>query len=552
MVREEAKSMITLSSRVEFSSEDMETLKDLMRRWSSCKRYAYQRLLEGEERKELKKKLQAMFGLNSRYVDDAIFKAQEVLKACEEKRQNPKKVIFGGRGLFEKLKKNHLQGKKREELKRQWEEKRKYRLYSRGDRSKQGNLNIRLLFKEEGLYLRVNVGNKKWIEGKVYRKVSREKDKWIDFIWSLQVAEKTKKYFPYSVELFIEDSKVYAYISYEESIPQVVITKDSGVIGIDANASPFHLALAEVSRDGNLVSYQSISLHELIGRKREQREYIAWHIAHRITDMALEKRRAIAIERLKKVSKGYRGDGRAKLRKRFQQWAYRSILEKIKVLAKRKGIEVIEVSPSYTSVIGSLKYAPIYSIDKDIAGAYVIGRRALGFKEKLPVNYLKLLSREEFIRYSLTRLEEEKEKLKQRLKEEKNIYKRNAFKKELSKLNKDIKLLRKELESLESEPETRQPADLWKEQVREEVRTSYKLWRVLRVALTLPVLGKSFNRDFSPLKTLLVDWGRSVRRLAPILGVGAMASQIPPASAGLPEEAGYKYTGQKCSLIHFC
>ncbi len=544
--------MITLSSRVEFSSKDIETLKDLMRRWSSCKRYAYQRLLEGKERKELKKKLQTMFGLNSRYVDDAIFKAQEVLKACKEKRQNPKKVIFGGRSLFEKLKKNHLQRKKRQELKRQWQEKRKYRLYSRGDRSKRGNLNIRLLFKEEGLYLRVNVGNKKWIEGKVYRKVSREKDKWIDFIWSLQVAEKTKEYFPYSVELFIEDSKVYAYISYEESIPQVVITKNSGVIGIDANASPFHLALAEVSRDGNLVGYQSISLHELIGKKREQREYIAWHIAHRITDMALERRRAIAIERLAGMPKGYRGDGRAKLRKRFHQWAYRSILEKIKVLAKRKGIEVIEVYPAYTSVIGSLKYAPMYNIDKDIAGAYVIGRRALGFKEKLPVNYLKLLSQEEFIRYSIGELEDRKQELKEELKKEGNKYKRNVLKTEISKLNKDIKLLVNLLSSLESKSETREPADLWKEQVREEVRTSYKLWQVLRVALILPVLGKSFVRDFSPLKSVLVDWGRSVRRLAPIPGVGAMASQMPPASAGLPQMAGYKYTGQKCSFIHFC
>ncbi len=530
--------MITLSCRVEFSSKDIETLKDLMRRWSSCKRYAYQRLLEGKERKELKKKLQTMFGLNSRYVDDAIFKAQEVLKACKEKGQNPKKVIFGGRGLFERLKKNHLQGKKRQELKRQWEEKRKYRLYSRGDRSKQGNLNIRLLLEEDSIKLRVSVGNRQWITGKVYRKVSREKDKWIDFIWSLQVAEKTKEYFPYSVELFIEDSKVYAHISYEERTPETTITKDCGIIGIDINGSPFHIALAEVEKDGNLVSYQSISLHELIGKRKEQREYLAWHIAHRITDTALEKRRAIAIEKLKKVSKGWRGDGKAKLRKRFQQWAYRGILEKIKVLAKRKGIEVVEVSPSYTSVIGSLKYAPMYNIDKDIAGAYVIGRRALGFKEKVPVNYLKLLSREEFIRYSIGELEESKQGLKEELKKEGNKYKRNALKTEISKLNKDIKLLVHLLSSLESEPETRQPASLWKEQVREEVRTSYKLWQVLKVALTLPVLGKSFNRDFSPLKTLLVDWGRSVRRLAPMLGVGAMASSLPE-------------TDQKCSLIHF-
>jgi len=38
-----------------------------------------------------------------------------------------------------------------------------------------------------------------------------------------------------------------------------------------------------------------------------------------------------------------------------------------------------------------LKYAPQLSIDKDTAGAYVIGRRALDFKEDTPENYERLL-----------------------------------------------------------------------------------------------------------------------------------------------------------------
>jgi hypothetical protein len=49
-----------------------------------------------------------------------------------------------------------------------------------------------------------------------------------------------------------------------------------------------------------------------------------------------------------------------------------------------KGVDVIEVNPAYTSAIGMLKCVPQLSIDKDVAGAYVIGRRALGFKEDMP------------------------------------------------------------------------------------------------------------------------------------------------------------------------
>jgi len=54
--------------------------------------------------------------------------------------------VFGGRELFEKLHKRHLTGKRLEELKRKWKEKRQGMAYSRGDRAKKGNLNLRFVF----------------------------------------------------------------------------------------------------------------------------------------------------------------------------------------------------------------------------------------------------------------------------------------------------------------------------------------------------------------------------------------------------------------------
>ena len=77
-------------------------------------------------------------------------------------------------------------------------------------------------------------------------------------------------------------------------------------------------------------------------------------------DLAIQKGKAIAVENLKKLKRGMRGDG-----KKF--------LQKLKRVAMLKGMEVLEVDPAYTSIIGMLKYAPQLSIDKDIAGAYVIG-----------------------------------------------------------------------------------------------------------------------------------------------------------------------------------
>ncbi|GBD40067.1 hypothetical protein HRbin37_02355 [bacterium HR37] len=539
--------MITLQCKLELSGKDKDMLKDIMRKQSACFRYAYNRLLEGKTRKELKKELQSVFNINSRYVDDAIFKAQTLINTYIKRNKNPKKVIFGSRNLFRKLTKNHLQGKDREKLLSLWQEKRKYFLYSRGDKAKSGNLNTRIILGQDGTYLRINIGDRAWIKTKVIRDVERKNDKWISFISDLLTAEKTGNYFPYSVEIKIKDNQIYAFISYEEPVREVEITKQAGVIGIDVNARPFHLALSEVSTDGNLLSYQSISLHNLLGKTRNQRDYLTWQIAHKVVEIAKEKNKAIVIEKLSTIDKGKKGDGNKILRKKLQQWVYRGILEKVKVLAKRGGIEVIEVNPSYTSIIGMLKYAPIYNIDKDIAGAYVIGRRGLGFRGRLPENYEKLLRSQEYIQYAIAKLEEERQKSKERLKEEKNKHKQKPIKGQIKQLSKDINLLK----NLNSEPLAQKPENRWKEQVRGEVKTSYKQWQVVKVALTFPILEKSFGRDFSPLKSYLVDWDRVVRRLVPTPGVGTMANQIPPVSAGLPEMAEYKYTNLKCSSLHF-
>jgi predicted transposase len=82
---------------------DEAAVLDLMRRFSSATRYAYNRLLEGKSREELKREncpLCALFGLNTRYVDGAIEKAQAVLDSARELGQDPRKAVFGGRKLF--------------------------------------------------------------------------------------------------------------------------------------------------------------------------------------------------------------------------------------------------------------------------------------------------------------------------------------------------------------------------------------------------------------------------------------------------------------------
>jgi hypothetical protein len=88
----------------------------------------------------------------------------------------------------------------------------------------------------------------------------------------------------------------------------VKYTKENGVIAIDTNASPIHLAIAEVSKTGELLSYQTNSLHHLLGLSKNAKDHQEWILANKIVDLAIEKGKAIAIENLKKLKKGMRGE----------------------------------------------------------------------------------------------------------------------------------------------------------------------------------------------------------------------------------------------------
>jgi hypothetical protein len=193
-----------------------------------------------------------------------------------------------------------------------------------------------------------------------------------------------------------------------------------------------------------------------------------------------------------------------------------------------------------------LKCAPQHNIDKNISGAYVAARRALGYKEELPKNYKKILQDKDFTEYAINKLEEEKQKTKDKLQKERNEYKQKPLRRRIKQLGRDIKLL----QSLSSEPQTQEPGSQRKEQARYWYYTSYKLWQVAKAALTIPVLGKSPPRDLSPLKPILAegDGDRVVKGLVPVSWDRDEGNRRNTASGGVPVavKAEYKYPSPKC------
>jgi len=334
----------------------------------------------------------------------------------------------------------------------------------------------------------------------------------------------TQSYFSYTVELKLRDGEVYGSVSFELPTPKMKHTKEKGVIAIDTNVSPIHLAIAEVSKTGELLSYQTISLHHLLGLSQNSKDQQEWILAHKIVDLAIQKGKAIAVENLKKLKKGMRGDGKAELRKRLHQWNAKKFLQKLKRVAMIKGVEVIEVHPAYTSVIGMLKYAPQLNIDKDVAGAYVIGRRALGFKEDMPENYEKLLKDKAYLEFALKRYEEREKELTELLGKETNEYKKKALKSELRNVENAKNLLVNLIQSLQSEPSSCEGAYGRNPEQGETRKVSQYAWQVLKVALLFPILGRVLPRDLSPLKLVLVEgaWDRVRSRLVPLEAGGTV------------------------------
>jgi predicted transposase len=129
---------VSLQFKLELKKEDREKLIKLMRKQSSAIRVAYNVLKELEKEKtknqhaQIYQRLRQPFTeLPTKYIDSAIYKAKQY--------PTDKPVVFGGKGLFEKLCKNHLSGKAREKLKKQWRELRQGTLISIGSKSDKGN-----------------------------------------------------------------------------------------------------------------------------------------------------------------------------------------------------------------------------------------------------------------------------------------------------------------------------------------------------------------------------------------------------------------------------
>jgi IS605 OrfB family transposase len=165
--------------------------------------------------------------------------------------------------------------------------------------------------------------------------------------------------------------------------PKIVTEEKVGVIGIDINVD--HLAIVETDRMGNPVSHRIVPL-DLYGKDINQSKAIIGDAAAQVIQWGLTAKKPVVLEKLsfQKKKSELRENSHSKMARTLSSFAYSAIINIIKARAYRSGVNIKEINPAYTSIIGRVKFAKRYGLSIHRSAALCIARRSLGFSEKLP------------------------------------------------------------------------------------------------------------------------------------------------------------------------
>ena len=428
------------------SNESKEIIYELMTVFSSAKRFAYKRLLEKKLKKgEIEKQISHKYGLNIRQSKDAVESARQLIasqgalikdyhadytkkvKVIENqiKKSKSKKKIesltrkLAKRKVKQELYKNHIDNKtipkiifggKENFIKRckglitnkEWKNLRDNNYYSRGDKTKKGNPNLRIIENKGITFLEISSLKKTEtnraikIRVPVYlpQKLSKKTGKINGRNYKQMILDYLQTGEAYQVELIRKNSKIYCHITIDESKIREYTEENNiynGVIGIDTN--PDGLALTRLDRFGNYKWSVYLKKSQLLYTRTNKRDNLCGNLVKQVIKIAKAEGCALAFEDLKfKNDK----DVSRKFARIKSQFIYSKLLTMLEAQARRENIQSFKVKPQFTSKIGLYKYCHQYGLDVHNGAALVIARRAFKFNEKVPkILKDKLLKQEE-------------------------------------------------------------------------------------------------------------------------------------------------------------
>jgi IS605 OrfB family transposase len=179
---------------------------------------------------------------------------------------------------------------------------------------------------------------------------------------------------------FSKDAKGWRVLVSVPVNKDMTSIKQAGVIGVDLNAD--HLAVTETDRFGNLIAFKRYNLY-LENKTSDQRQAIIGDTAKEIANWAQSAQKPIALEKLdfKKKKAALVDSDNTQYNRMLSSLAYNQIHQMISSSAFRVGVEIIEINPAYTSLIGNVNYAKRYGISSHLSASLAIGRRAMNYRE---------------------------------------------------------------------------------------------------------------------------------------------------------------------------
>ena len=182
---------------------------------------------------------------------------------------------------------------------------------------------------------------------------------------------------------FKRDARGWRVFATTEMAKAPVVTNRSlGAIGVDLNAD--HLAVTETDRSGNFVNTFSVPL-VTYGKSAHQAEALIGDAVAGAVEYARQARKPLVIERLDFQRKRAALEGESPRRSRMlSSFGYGRMKAYLLSRGYRQGVEVYQINPAYSSVIGRVKFMERYGLSVHQAAALALARRLLGCREGIP------------------------------------------------------------------------------------------------------------------------------------------------------------------------
>lgn len=191
---------------------------------------------------------------------------------------------------------------------------------------------------------------------------------------------------------FVRDDKGWRVFVSCEAQPVVLTSRSSmGGCGVDINAD--HLAIAEIDRFGNLVHARRIELNTC-GKTTDQAKALIGDAAVAIVSQAKAAGKPIVVEALNFAKKKAELESMdARYARMLSSFSCNKVVSSLKAAAFRAGVEVMEVNPAYTSVIGAVNFAQKKGVSVHMGAAVAVARRGLGLSERCPAGMVTVPAR---------------------------------------------------------------------------------------------------------------------------------------------------------------